>query len=365
MEQKIHFYKSADGVKIAYAVSGEGPPLIVSGTWLTHLENQWHSPVWRPFLEALSREYTLVRYDLRGCGLSHRHLEDVSFETWLQDFERLIEILDFAKFAVFGTCIGSAIAIEYAARHPDRVSRLVLHGVPLRGRLRRTDRPKEIEKARLLLDCLRLGSGPENQAFAQVYASMFQPGGTFEHMRSWCSQQFAAASGEIADRMLPVFWNVDMTSALRRIRCPSLVLHAERDRTVPIEEGRAVAGLIADCRLVVLDTENHVLLADEPAWPHFLAEMRGFLGTTAAASATAHGALPIGSLTPRERNVLECIARGLDNSEIAESLELSEKTVRNHITRVFSKIGVEHRYEAIVRARDAGVGLEGGFANSR
>ena len=365
MEQRISFFKSADGAKIAYAVSGEGPPLVVSGTWLTHLENQWHSPVWRPLLEALSREYTVVRYDLRGCGLSHRHLEDVSFDTWLKDFEHLIETLDFAKFAVLGMCIGSAIAIEYAARHPDRVTHLVLHGVPLRGRLRRTDRPKEVEKARLLLDCLRLGSGPENQAFAQVYASMFQPGGSFEHMRSWCSQQFAAASGEIAERMLPIFWNVDMTSALRRIRCPSLVLHAERDRTVPIEEGRAVAGLIADCRLVVLDTENHILLADEPAWPHFLAEMRGFLGTPAAASATARSALPIGNLTPRERNVLECIARGLDNSEIAASLELSEKTVRNHITRVFAKIGVEHRYEAIVRARDAGVGTEGGFVNSR
>jgi pimeloyl-ACP methyl ester carboxylesterase/DNA-binding CsgD family transcriptional regulator len=365
MKQRISFFKSADGARIAYAVSGEGPPLVLAGTWLTHLENQWHSPVWRPLLQALSREYTVVRYDLRGCGLSDRHLGDVSFDTWLQDFERLIETIGFEKFAVFGMCVGSAIAIEYAARHPDRVTHLVLHGVPLRGRLRRTDRPKEVEKARLLLDCIRIGSSPEAQAFAQVYASMFQPGGGFEHMRSWCSQQFEAVSAEIAERLLPIFWNVDMTSALRRIRCPSLVLHAERDRTVPIEEGRGVAGLIADCRLVVLDTENHILLADEPAWPHFLAEMRGFLGTPAAASATARNALPIGNLTPRERHVLECIARGLDNSEIAASLELSEKTVRNHITRVFAKIGVGHRYEAIVRARDAGVGIEGGLVNSR
>jgi DNA-binding NarL/FixJ family response regulator len=127
---------------------------------------------------------------------------------------------------------------------------------------------------------------------------------------------------------------------------------------------RSVTGSLADCRFALLDSENHIPLADEPAWPHFLAEMRSFLGEPGAARAAARDALPLGNLTPRERNVLECIARGLDNSEIAASLALSEKTVRNHITRVFDKIGVEHRYQAIVRARDAGLGMTGGFVGS-
>jgi pimeloyl-ACP methyl ester carboxylesterase len=365
MEQKIRFCTSSDGVKLAYAVSGEGPPLVLSASWFTHLENQWRSVVWQSWLAALSREYTVVRYDSRGCGLSDRHLENVTFDTWIQDFECVVDAVGFEQFSVLGTCLGGPIAMEYAARHPERVARLVLYGTPLRGRLRRTDRPKEVEKAKLLLDSLRLGWGPENHAFVQVWASMFQPGGTFEHMRSWCSQQCVAASAETAAHLLPIFWDLDMSSTVRRIRCPGLVAHAERDRVVPVEEARALAGLLADCRFVLLDSENHIPLADEPAWPHFLAETRSFLGEPGAARAAARDALPLGNLTPRERNVLECIARGLDNSEIAASLELSEKTVRNHITRVFDKIGVDHRYQAIVLARDAGLGAAGAPAAAR
>ena len=153
--------------------------------------------------------------------------------------------------------------------------------------------------------------------------------------------------------LLSIGWHVDMTETARRIRVPTLVLHPERDAVVPVEEGRLLAGLIPDCRFVQLDSENHMPLADEPMWPQLLAEIRAFLAQGTAERAT----LPLGELTPRERDVLECIARGLDNAEIAVALELSEKTVRNHITRVFDKIGVEHRYQAIVRARDAGLGL--------
>lgn len=247
--------------------------------------------------------------------------------------------------------------MEYSARHPERVDRLVLYGTARRGRLRRSDRPKEVEKAKLLLDSLHLGWGPENQAFVRLWASMFQPGGTFEHMRSWCSQQCVAASADTAAHLLPIFWDLDMSPTLRRIRCPALVVHAERDRVVPIEEGRAIAELIQDSRFVQLDSENHIPLADEPAWPHFLAETRKFLAANqTTACVEAQRCLRIAALTARERNVLECIARGLDNSEIAASLRLSEKTVRNHITRVLDKIGVEHRYQAIVLARDAGLG---------
>ena len=359
MEQQIRFCTSADGVKLAYAISGEGPPLIMSASWLTHLEHQWRSLAWRPWLEAFSRAYTVVRYDSRGCGLSDREVGDVSFETWVRDFESVANAAGFERFALLGTCQGGPIAMEYAARHPERVSRLVLYGTYARGWMKRLDRPDEVERARLLLDFTRLGWGRENHAFLQVWAALFQPGGTLDHLRSWSEQQRAATSPEMAHKLLGITWNVDVTQTAPRIRCPVLVVHPERDAVAPIEEGRRLAGLIPDCRFVQLDTENHMPLADEPAWQRLLAEIRAFLDAPGTARGAAREALPIGDLTPRERNVLECIARGLDNAEIAAELALSEKTVRNHITRVFDKIGVAHRYQAIVMARDAGLGVAG------
>ena len=356
MSQEIRFCTAADGVKLAYAISGEGPPLVMSASWLTHLEHQWRSLAWRPWLEGFSRAHTLLRYDSRGCGLSDRGLGEISFETWVRDFECVIDAAGFDRFALLGTCQGGPIAMEYAARHPERVSHLVLYGTYVRGRFKRTNIPLQPEKARVLLDLLRLGWGQENHAFLQVWATQFQPGGSLEHLRSWSEQMRAATSAESAARLLPISWHLDMTETVRRLAVPVLVLHPERDAVVPIEEGRLLASLIRDCRFVQLDSQNHMPLADEAAWPRLLAEVQTFLGQKSAAPHPSRPSLPLDDLTPRERNVLECIARGQDNSEIAASLGLSEKTVRNHVTRVCDKIGVEHRYQAIVLARDAGLG---------
>jgi pimeloyl-ACP methyl ester carboxylesterase/DNA-binding CsgD family transcriptional regulator len=364
MNQDIRFCKASDGVKLAYAVSGEGPPLVMSATWLTHLEHQWQSMAWRPWLDVCSPGHKLLRYDSRGCGLSDRNTDDFSFEHWLKDFECVIEASSLRRFSLLGTCWGGPIAIEYAARHPERVDRLILYGTYSRGRLRWNDRPQETEKAKVLLDLTRLGWGRENHAFQQVWASHFQPGGTLEHLRSWCDQQRAATSAETAVRLLRIGWNVDVTEAARKIKCPVLIVHPERDAVVPIEEGRLLASLIPDCRFVQIDSENHMPLADEPAWPRLVQEVQRFLTEPGALTTSSNG-LPLGELTPRERGVLEGIAEGLDNAEIASSLKLSEKTVRNHITRVFDKIGVEHRYEAIVRAREAGLGMKSKLINPR
>jgi pimeloyl-ACP methyl ester carboxylesterase/DNA-binding CsgD family transcriptional regulator len=365
MKQSIRFCTTADGVRLAYAVSGEGPPLVMSQTWLTHLEHQWRSLAWRPWLDIFTSEHKALRYDCRGCGLSDRDVGDLSFETWVRDFECVVEAAGFHRFALMGTCGGGPIAIEYAARHPERVSHLVLYGTYARGVLRRTDSPKEVEKARVLLDLTRLGWGQENHAFLQVWASRFQPGGTLEHLRSWCDQQRAATSAETAVRLVQIAWNTDVREAARKIRCPVLIVHPERDVVVPIEEGRLLASLIPDSRFVQLDSENHWLLADEPAWARLYGEVRDFLAEPADAGVADRNALPLSELTPRERAVLEGIAEGLDNAQIAGSLRLSEKTVRNHVTRVFDKICVEHRYQAIVLARDAGLGRAGRLVNAR
>ena len=308
MDQSIRFCTSSDGVKLAYAVTGDGPPLVMSATWLTHLEHQWRSLAWKPWLEALSRDHRLLRYDSRGCGLSDRDIDNLSFETWVKDFEKVIDAAGFGRFSLVSTCWGGPVAIEYAARHPERVDRLVLYGTYARGRLRRSDQPKEVEKARVLLDLTRLGWGQENHAFLQVWANHFQPGGSIEHVRSWCDQQRAATSAEMAVRLLGIGWSVDGSEAARNIKCPVLVMHPERDAVVPIDEGRLLASLIPDARFVTLDSENHMPLAEEPAWAQLVAEMRAFLMAPVAASANnasaarpAHGARARGARRHRQR----------------------------------------------------------------
>jgi pimeloyl-ACP methyl ester carboxylesterase/DNA-binding CsgD family transcriptional regulator len=353
MQQDIRFCKADDGVRLAYAVSGNGPPLVMAATWLTHLEHQWRSLAWRPWLDAFST-FTLLRHDSRGCGLSDRDTDALSFENWVSDLACVVNAAGFRRFPIVATCWGGPVAIEYAARYPERVSHLVLYGTYARGRFR-IGEPQVTEKARLMLELTRMGWGQENNAFMQVWSSTFQPGGSLDYLRSWAEQMRLATSAENAVRLLEIGWSVDVREAARKIKCPVLVVHPERDCAVPIAEGRLMASLIPDCRFVQIDSQNHMPLLDEPAWPTLMAEIRGFLARPDAA-APKRSTLPLGDLTPRERAVLDGIADGLDNSEIAVSLGLSEKTVRNHITRVFDKIQVQHRYQAIVRARDAGLG---------
>lgn len=358
MHQQIRFCTSLDGVRIAYAVVGRGPPLVMSASWLTHLEHQWHSLAWKPWLDHLSRRYTLIRYDSRGCGLSDRDIHDFSFELWIRDFGAVIDAAGFPEVNLLGTCQGGPIAIEYAARHPERVARLALYGTYARGLARRLESPKQIDKARILLDMLRLGWGDENHAYLQVWGSLFQPGGGIEHLRSWSKLQRHSTSAETAVQLFKTTFNVDVQASARRVKCPTLLISPERDALVPLEEGRRLASLIPRIRFMSLDTNNHMPLPEEPAWQRLVGELDRFLleeGRHEEPGATASRFV---GLTDREREILDAVANGYDNSEIADRLQLSEKTVRNHLTRVFDKIGVRHRYEAIVVARDAGFGQD-------
>ena len=356
MNQDIRFCSTADNVKLAYAVSGKGPPLVMPATWLSHLEHQWDSLAWQPWLETLSRKYTLLRYDSRGCGLSDRDAADFSFEGWIKDIEAVVDAAGFRQFDILATCWGGPIGVEYTARHPDRVTRLVLYGAYALGRLRGV-KPLEADQARVLLDMVRLGWGKENHALGQVWGSYFQPSGTLQHLRSWSQQQALSTSAQTAARLLQIGWQTDVRDSARKIRCPTLALHVTRDTAVPIEDGRKLATLIPDCRFVQIDGDNHMPLADEPAWRQIVAEIDAFLKQPVEAGVPRQS-LPLDDLTGRERDVLEAIAQGLDNNEIATALGMSEKTVRNHITRVLDKIGAEHRYQAIVRAREAGLGTK-------
>ncbi len=363
MNQQIRFCTSHDGARIAYAISGQGTPVVMSATWITHLEHQWRSPAWEPWLRHLSSRHTLIRYDSRGCGLSDRGVEHHAFEDWIRDFEHVVDAAGFPKVSLVGTCQGGPIAVEYAARHPERVDRLVLYGSYARGMARRPGSAEQVERARVLMDMLRLGWGDENHAFIRVWAGLFQADGDMAHVSSWSDLQRVSTSAELAARLAEISFNVDVQDSARRVRCPTLVVSAERDTLVPCDEGRRLANLIPGARFVSLDTRNHMLLADEPAWHRLVSEMEAFLEEAPRAHPEAMQ-MRFATLTPRERQVLEEIARGRDNAEIAACLALSEKTVRNHVTRVFDKIGVMHRYQAIVMARDAGFGRETAAAAS-
>jgi pimeloyl-ACP methyl ester carboxylesterase/DNA-binding CsgD family transcriptional regulator len=347
MKQEIRFCRSFDGTRIAYATAGEGPPLVKAPHWLTHLEYEWQSPIWRRWIASLAQGRTLVRMDERGCGLSDRGVREFSLAHYVNDLEAVIDAAGLERFALFGHSQGGAIALEYAARHPERVSHLVLLGTYARGRLKRLPQRREESEAQLKL--VEVGWGGDDPSYRQFFASQFMPGATLEQLRLMSELQRVSSSPEDAVRILRSFYEIDVSESLPRISCPTLVLHARGDLRVGFEEGRSVAAAIPDARFVPLESDNHILLEHEPAFARFFAELDAFLPGKRAS-------FPV--LTARESEILEHIARGLDNAQIAARLALSEKTVRNHITHIFDKIGVESRAQAIVLARERGLGRE-------
>lgn len=349
MKQQIRFCRTADGIRIAYATTGDGPPLVKISNWLSHLELDWTSPVWRHWLTELTGEHKLVRYDERGCGLSDWEVP-LSFEAWVSDLETVVDALALERFPLLGISQGASIAIEYAVRHPERVSHLVIYGGYARGRLRRQITAQQRKEAEMMVELAEIGWGRENEAFRQFFTSQFIPDGTAEQHRWFNELERISTSPHNAAQFFRIFNQIDVTDSAPRIACPTLVLHSDRDSRVSFEEGRLLAGLIPDARFVPLTSRNHILLEHEPAWQRWLEEVRGFLPSKRTPSPV------FSSLTPREVELVELIAQGCDNAQIAVRLALSEKTVRNHITSIFTKLEVENRAQAIVRARDAGFG---------
>ena len=352
MNQQIRFCRSFDGARIAYAVTGSGTPLVRAPHWLTHLEYEFQSPVWKPWIESLSRDYTLLRMDERACGLSDWDVADVSLEAWVRDLEAVVDAAGLERFALFGHSQGCGIAIEYAVRHPERVTHLVILGGYARGWMKRGLPPERIAELEAQLKLVEAGWGREEATYRQMFAMSFIPGATMEQVNSLSELQRRSASAENAVRIIRAFFQIDVQDLAPRVSCPTLVLHGRNDRRSPFEQGRNLASIIPGARLLPLETENHILLEHEPAYRLFFEELRAFLphhGKPAAA---------FSELTAREADILERIAQGLDNAQIAAHLGLAEKTVRNHITHIFDKIGVENRSQAIVLAREHGLGQQ-------
>jgi pimeloyl-ACP methyl ester carboxylesterase/DNA-binding winged helix-turn-helix (wHTH) protein len=275
---RVRFCTTSDGVRVAFATTGEGRPFVKAANWLTHIEYDEQSPVWRHLIRDLSRDFTFVRYDQRGCGLSDRELDDDSFslEAWVRDLEAVVDTLEPEPFPLLGISQGGAIAISYAIAYPERVSHLVLMGAYGRGRARRGG-ATDAEVHRALMTLTREGWGVEHSTHAQMFAASLIPRGTPEQLRWLVDLQRVSASSEGATRIRDAFGSINVEHLLSRLTVPTLVLHSRGDQTVPFEEGRRLAAGIPNARLVPLDSDNHVLLEDEPAWPQALAEIRDFV----------------------------------------------------------------------------------------
>ncbi len=263
----------------------------------------------------------------------------------------MIDAVGLDQFALFGGGQGSMTSVAYAVRHPKRVTRLVVYSGYARGLMRRNPTPEQVKHGRLVADLIELAWGQDNPAFRQVFTSLFVPGSSPEVVDWFNELERVSTSPECAARIVRAFFEADVSDLARRVACPTLVGHVRGDTRIPFEEGRLLASLIPGARFLPLDGRNHVLLPYDPAFAAFFSEVRGFLG---ADEAPRRRETAFRDLTPREREILEFVAHGLGNEDIAARLGLSEKTVRNNITAIFDKVGVSTRAQAVARARDAG-----------
>jgi DNA-binding winged helix-turn-helix (wHTH) protein/pimeloyl-ACP methyl ester carboxylesterase len=276
LRQEIQFCQTSDGVRLAYAEVGEGPPLVKAANWLVQLEYDWQNPIWAGLFRALTAHHRLVRYDERGTGLSDREVDDISFEAFVRDLESAVDAAGLDRFALFGASRGCAVCIAYAARHPERVSRLVLYGGYSRGR-NRLGSEAETAQADALLTLFRQGFAPENRAVRQMLKYSQFPGGTPEQLQWFNDLQQAVTSPENALRIRQATFDIDVSPLLSQVKAPTLVLHSRDDPAVPFEEGRRIAAGIPGSRFVALDSPNHLILEGEPSWPRLRDDIRNFL----------------------------------------------------------------------------------------
>ncbi|WP_454778230.1 alpha/beta fold hydrolase [Georgenia muralis] len=337
LEQRIGFATARDGTRLAYAVHGRGPVLVSAAHWLTHLQYDWESPIWQPFLAELGSRYTVVRYDERGCGLSDREVEDFSLDAWVEDLETVVDAAGLDRFALLGVSQGTPVAIRYAAAHPERVSHLVLYGGYLRGFDHRhpTDLQRQARDAMTTL--IRIAWGSENPTFRRLYTSDFVPDGDEDLLRAYDELLRRTTTPADAARFEAAFAAINVRDTAPRVTVPTLVMHLDDDRVIPLTAGQEVAAAIPHARFALLPGHNHVIQPDEPAWERFFHLVDDFLAGDADGDA---GRAPHTPLTMRELDVMALVRRGLGNDEIAAGLGISPRTVERHLSNVYVKLGL-------------------------
>jgi pimeloyl-ACP methyl ester carboxylesterase/DNA-binding CsgD family transcriptional regulator len=354
VDQRIAFARAKDKTTIAYALSGEGPPLVRAGTWLTHVHHDWDSPFLGHWLRFMSERHTLVRYDPRGCGLSQTDVGSFTFDDWVADLEAVVDRLELQSFPLFGMSQGAAVAAEYAIRHPERVTQLILYAPLVTGWRNRAS--AGAQQWQLMEQLVLTGWGEDNMAFPSMFAHLFVPQSPPETRQWYAELQRKMASKEVASRFMGVLGELSMFKRLKQVRVPTLVIQIARDQVVDPSSAPGIASEIPGSQFVSIDSSNHILVEDEPGWQEFKNVFtRHVPGSATPARRDAAAIQSIGQLSKREQNILAEIAKGLNNREIAAGLFISEKTVRNHITSIFDKLGVSSRAQAIVMAKEAGL----------
>ena len=288
--QEIRFCTTQDAVRIAYARIGSGTPLVKAANWLNHLDFEWESPLWQHWINELTQHHTFIRYDERGNGLSDWEVADISFEAWVHDLEALVEASAVERFALFGLSQGGAVAIAYAARHPERVSHLILCGAYSRGYYHR-QRPEALAARHALETLVRLDWGKNNPAFSAMFTSLYISENASPEQQRWLNDlQRVSATPENAARIMEACDGINVRDLLPTVSVPTIVFHCDRDRVVPPEEGRIIAAEIPNAKFVPLSSPNHLLLAEEPAWRVFREELGRFVGwKTSRATAEISG----------------------------------------------------------------------------
>jgi pimeloyl-ACP methyl ester carboxylesterase len=276
VEQTIRFCSAPDGARIAYAVAGKGPPIVKVANYLSHLEFDWESPVWRHVLEGLAEHRQLIRYDVRGTGLSDREVSDISFEHFVTDLGAVVDALGLKRFPLFGLSQGGAVGIAYAIRNPQRVSHLILLGAFARGMAHRPTQGPELVKTQCAV--IRQGWGSDDPSYRQLFSLQFLPGGTPEQLQWFSELERVSATAEVAEKIMLVNANVDVRTLLPQVKIPTLILHSRGDRRIPLDIGRELAANIAGSRFVTLESNNHLILEHEPATEVFFEEVAKFLG---------------------------------------------------------------------------------------
>jgi pimeloyl-ACP methyl ester carboxylesterase/DNA-binding CsgD family transcriptional regulator len=342
-DQEIRFCRAADGTRLAYAIHGSGPPLVVVSCWLSHLQYDWQSPVWRHFLDDLGRIATVIRYDERGYGMSDWDVDDFSLPARLGDLEAVLASTGFETFALLGMSGGSSVAMAYAVAHPQRVSRLILYGT-VRGRPPIWNEEQWVEEE-TYRSMIQVGWARDDPEFRRFFTRRFIPDATEEQMRWFDDLQRMSTSARnmLASRISRQ--QEDIVADLPRIKAPTLVLQARGDRSTAFENAVSVSSLIPGARLVPMDSRNHILLGDEPAWGLFIDEVTTFMEPDRRAydDGARAGHPAVEPLSARELDVVRLAAEGQTNEEIASALTLSPRTVERHLSNVYGKLGLTGR----------------------
>ncbi|WP_379560660.1 alpha/beta fold hydrolase [Psychromarinibacter halotolerans] len=274
--QRIGFCEVQDGTKIAYASIGEGPPLLKAANWLNHLEFDWSSPIWGKSFAEIARTRTFIRYDERGCGLSDWDVDDLSFDAFVEDLEAVADKLGLKRFPLLGISQGAAVSIEYAVRHPERVSGLILIGGYAAG-WRHLATPEEQARREAVLTLTEVGWGTDNPAYRHIFSQTFMPEATQEDLAWFDEFQRLTTSPANAARFQNAFGHIDVRDRLKKVKAPTLVLHSRHDQRIPLDLGRELAAGIPDAHFVPLESRNHILMDTEPAWLHCVQASAAFL----------------------------------------------------------------------------------------